>query len=258
MPGKTIGLVAAMPEEIRPLLRRAGKLRREHVSGFDLYRFAVGDRETALIQSGIGAEKAARATGILIDAVAPGMILNFGFAGAVLPGPRVGDVVMADRLLFFKERHFTEEPGLHRELSGRLALLLETACRGKDFSFHRGTFVTTGEIVAKQRLAGLLPEWTGNPVLEMETAAVARTAARAVIPLVALRAVSDVAEEELGFTIGEITDHTMNISAAKLLRTIAGKPRIIPQLIRLARNSRIAGRNLAVAVVALLENLPNA
>jgi adenosylhomocysteine nucleosidase len=258
MPEKTIGLVAAMPEEIRPLLQRAGKLRLEHVSGFNLYRFAVGDREAALIESGIGAERAARATGILIDTVRPCMILNFGFAGAVLPGPGVGDVVMADRLLFFKERLFTEEPGLHRELSGRLALLLETACRGNDFRVHRGTFVTTGEIVAKQRLAGLLPDGTGNPVLEMETAAVARAAARAVIPLVALRAVSDGAEEELGFTIGEITDRNMNISTGKLLRTIAGKPRIIPQLIRLARNSRIAGRNLAVALVALLENLPTA
>ena len=258
MPGKTIGLVAAMPEEIRPLLRRAGKQKRELVSGFDIYRFVIGDREAALIESGIGAERAARATSILIDAVAPGMILNFGFAGAVLPGPKVGDVVMADRLLFFKERLFTEEPGLHWDLSERLAALLEAACRGKDFRVQRGTFVTAGEIVAKQRLAGLMPEGTGYPVLEMETAAVARIAARAAIPLVALRAISDGAEEELGFTIGEITDHNMNISAVKLLRTIAGKPRIIPQLIRLARNSRIAGRNLAVALVALLENLPTA
>jgi adenosylhomocysteine nucleosidase len=256
MSEKTIGLVAAMNEEIQPLLRHSGKYTRENVAGFNLYLFTIQGRNAALIESGIGAARAADATGILINAAAPGIIINFGFAGAVLAGPTVGDVVIANRLLFFKERLFIEQTGLSPDLSAELASLLEKSCSGRDFRIHRGTFVTTGEIVAKRRLAGLLPAGIINPVVEMETTAVARIAARADIPLVAIRGVSDGADEELGFSIEEFTDREMNIRAWKVLRTVAVKPRIIPQLFRLARNSKKAGENLAIALIALLENLP--
>ncbi|HLO27322.1 MAG TPA: nucleoside phosphorylase, partial [Geobacteraceae bacterium] len=236
-------------------VRRAGTHRREKVAGFNLYRFTLGNRDVSLIESGIGAARAAEAAGILIDSVSPGVILSFGFAGAVLPGPAVGDIIVGDRLLFFRERLFTEQKGLPPGLPEKLAAMLEEACRGRSFRIHRGTLVTTGEIVDKHRLAGLLPAGTANPAVEMETVAVARAAARAGIPLVAIRAVSDGAEEELGFSIDEFADREMNISAWKVLRTIAVKPRIIPQLFRLARNSKIAGENLAVAVSALVERL---
>lgn len=257
MSGKTIGLVAAMPEEIQPLLRHSGKYTRENVAGFNLYRFTLRGRNAALIESGIGAARAADATGILINATDPGIIINFGFAGAILAGPAVGDVVIANRLLLFKERLFTEQAGLTSALTDSLALLVGDGCPGKDFRIQRGAFITTGEIVAKRRLAGLLPAGLLNPVVEMETVAVARHAARAQIPLVAIRGISDGADEELGFTIDEFTDREMNIRAWKVLRTAALKPRIIPQLFRLARNSKKAGENLAAALVALVENLPS-
>ena len=86
----------------------------------------------------------------------------------------------------------------------------------------------------------------------METWAIAQIAAREEIPLLAIRAISDAAEEELGFSISEFTDNEMNIRICKILGTIARKPWIIPQLIRLAGNSRIAGRNLAVVIKELL------
>ena len=256
MAGKTIGLVAAMPEEIRPLLRHVGKCGREKVSGFNLYRFINGGRDVVLIESGIGAARAAQATGVLLDSASPDIILNFGFAGAVLAGPAVGDIVVADRLLFFKERLFTEQQGPPPGLPEELVSLLKQGCGGEKIRIHCGTFISAGEIVAKHRLAGLLPAGTTNPVLEMETAAVARIAARGKIPVAAVRAISDAADEELDFSIEEFTDREMNIRVLKVLRTVAGKPRIIPQLCRLARNSKRAGENLAVALMALLKNLP--
>jgi len=89
----------------------------------------------------------------------------------------------------------------------------------------------------------------------METAAVAQVAAEGNVPLLALRAVSDGAGEELGFTIEEFTDREMNVRVGKVLLTVARKPWIVPQLLRLARNASIAGENLATAILVLLENL---
>jgi adenosylhomocysteine nucleosidase len=252
---ETIGLIAAMPEEIRPLLRRVGPVKRERRGGFTIYRFTGAGKEVILIESGIGAERAARATRALIDAAAPGIILNVGFGGAVLPGPSVGDIVVADRLLFFRERLFSEQRGLAPALSQGLTTALERICTGKGFRSHRGTFVTTGEIIGKRLLAGLLPAGAINPVLEMESAAVARVAHGRSISFAAIRAISDVADEELGFSIGDFTDKEMRIRTWKVLWTLARKPGILPQLLRLGMNSRRAGENLALAVLAVIDAL---
>jgi adenosylhomocysteine nucleosidase len=44
----------------------------------------------------------------------------------------------------------------------------------------------------------------------------------------------------------------MQIRIPKVLLTIARKPRFIPQLVRLARNSRVAAANLTQAMERLL------
>jgi len=104
--------------------------------------------------------------------------------------------------------------------------------------------------LAKQLPAGLI-----NPVVEMETAAVARVAAKAKVPLLAIRAISDAADEELGFAITEFTDRTMRIKLWRVLLTVARKPWIVPQLLRLAANTRRGGKHLALALVGLIRNL---
>jgi adenosylhomocysteine nucleosidase len=252
---KTIGLIAAMPEEIAPLISRVGPVKREKLTGFRLYRFTCRDKNVVLIESGIGTQWAEQATRALLGATAPDVILNFGFGGAVLPGPVVGDIVLADHLLLYRERLFTDQAGLSTALAEEMASRLELHCRGKNYRMHRGTFVTSGEIVGKQTLAGLLPATLTTPVLEMETAAVARVALEGKVPLAAIRAISDGAEEELDFSIADLTDREMRISIRKVLWTIARKPRIIPQLVRLGKNSRRAGENLAAAVQMVLEKL---
>lgn len=243
-----IGLIAAMPDEIRPLLRQAGPFEKEKLAGFALYRFTIGGHRVILIESGMGPERAATATALLIDRAAPAMLVNFGFGGAVTTDLRVGDVVVAERILLHRGRLFSEQPGLARELAERVAGTVGKGDGERGYHTLCGTFITAAEILQKRVLAGLLPTGTSHPVVEMESAAVARIAAREGVPLVALRAISDGAEEELGFAIDEFTDQEMRIRAGKVLLTIAKKPWIILQLVRLARNARLAGQNLALAV----------
>jgi len=255
MPEKVIGLIAAMPEEVRPLIRGVGPVTREKLAGFNVYRFRASGKKIVLIESGIGVTRAAQATRALIDGAAPEVLLNFGLGGAVLPGPSVGDIVVADRLLFFKERLFANQAGLSTALTDELAATLEGKFPGTGYRTHPGTFITTGEIVGKGMLAGLLPAGTANPVLEMETTGVARVASEWKIPLVAVRAISDGTDEELDFSIADFTDREMRIRVWKVLWALARKPRIIPQLVRLERNCRLAGGNLATAVLAIIKGL---
>ena len=248
MPETTIGLIAAMPDEIKPLLHRAGNVCRERLAGFPVYRFSLTGRNCCLVESGMGPKRAAAATRALLGATDARVVVNFGFAGAVTAGPTVGDIVVAQRLLCLHERLFTEETGLDPDLTERLAAALAAPGNERRFTLFRGAFITANDIVAKAELATRLPIDLPQPVLEMESAAVARAAARAEVPFVALRSISDAADEELGFAITDLTDAELNLRLHRVLITVAKRPWIVPQLLRLAKNTRHAGETLAAAM----------
>lgn len=241
----TIGLIAAMAEEIAPLLKTAERVEKVPAGRFTSYRVQLGDSTVWLVQSGMGEHHAAAAMEQLLATATPSVIISFGFGGAVLKGLHVGDVVIGVSSWRYSQSGFQLQPGgthpcneaviaaLAREGSGRLTV---------------GEIITSTQILVKNDLAGKLPGGMSAPVLDMETAALAELAHRHGLPLIALRAISDDAGEELGFSLQEFTDEELNIRPGKVLATILRKPQIIPQLIRLARNSSLAGKKLALAV----------
>lgn len=248
----SIGVVAAMPEEIAPLLRRVGKeVRRERSAGWNLYRFERSGVPVTLIESGMGPHHAAAATAALIELAAPQLLLNFGFAGAVRSGLEVGDLVLANRVLLFEHGCFQEQVPPDPALAERLARALPIG----GLNLKRGSFITAAQITNKASLGQLLDGSLAHPALEMETAAFLVEAARAEIPAVALRGISDAAGEELGFSLEEFCDAELRIRLPRVLVTVLRKPWIIPQLIRLAGNTRRAGESLAAGVFLALEAL---
>jgi adenosylhomocysteine nucleosidase len=244
----SLGVVAAMPQEIAPLLRRLNGYRKEKAGGFQLYRFDVQGVPVVLIESGMGPAHAAEATRALVSIASPRLILNFGFGGGVMPGIRVGDLVLAERVFFLEGGQLTQAPQPDLALSSRLL----QACGSSGIAVNRGTFITAAAIMNKGQVAASLGAGVNHPVLEMETAAVLRVAEQSGVPVVAVRAVSDAADEELGFSLEEFCDSELRISVPRVMRCIAGKPWIIPQLVKLSGNSKKAGKSLALCVEAAL------
>jgi adenosylhomocysteine nucleosidase len=240
-----------MPQEIAPLLRQVGTYQKERAAGRNLYRFQVSGVPAVLIESGMGPRHAGEATAALIKLAAPTCLINFGFTGGVLPGLCVGDLVLAQRVFFFQGGRLSgvAQPDTH------LVQRVADALQAERSLLQLGTFVTATSITSKAELAGFLEPGMVHPVLEMETAAVLQVAAQAGIPVVALRGVSDAAEEELSFSLEEFCDAELRIRIPRVLMTIVKKPWIIPQLIRLSGNSRRAGKNLALAVKLALQAL---
>lgn len=247
MPGKPIGLIAAMPEEIAPLLKRFDNVSKENAGIFPFYRGRCLGREVTLIRSGIGPVNAANATAALINLERPEFIINFGFAGGVLPGLMPGELVIAERVMLQRERLFSEQSGLDMKLAEKTRELLKG-------ELHPATFITTTGVKSKKELAVYLPEGTTSPVIEMETAAVLKVALREGVPLLALRGISDDAAEELGFTVEEFTGPGMlDIRLYKVIWTICRKPWLIPQLMRLAGNSGKASQAMAAAICTIID-----
>jgi adenosylhomocysteine nucleosidase len=156
----------------------------------------------------------------------------------------VGDVVMAERVLHWTGNGF--EPVVVRFY-------------GQDTGTHplvplRGQFITSDGILDKKQLVAILPRNASQPVVEMESAAVARVAAERGIPFMGVRAISDPWDEELVFAIDEFCDDDKRIRPAKVFATILRRPRIIPQLLRLGWNSHIAAKSLGRAMERVLKN----
>jgi len=192
----------------------------------------------------------------------PPFVPRTSFPSLLAAGVRAGlaaeDLLIAEQLLWLRDGNYAERPGLADGESQSAGRILAAALPGAAERVKRGTFITTGRIEDKRYVAESLPAGVKHPLLEMETCAVARAASAAGVRLMAVRGVSDDAGEELGFSIAEFTDRDLNVSVPKILLTLARRPWILPQLIRLTRNSRFAGERLAEAVMTLLEAPPAA
>jgi len=252
MEGKNIGLIIAMPEEVRPIARRLGPGQKERIGRFPSYRFHLEGREIVLVQSGMGRERAAAATEALTAVQRPDMLISAGLGGGVRKGLATGDVVLAGRVMSLSGNRLADTTvidnvHLLRDLTDSLA--------APDFRVLDGSIITSSGILRKKDTARFLPQSLGNPVLDMETSAVAEAAVRRRIPFLALRAVSDSSDEEILFSIEEITDREMNINIRRVLSAILRNPRILPQMIRLARNAKTAGNHLALVLERIILTL---
>lgn len=235
-----IVIVTAMPEESGAVMRRAKVLETSRLSGRKRYHIRIAGHDIVLVEAGMGTLNAGWAATSLA-AESPDLLISAGFGGAVLAGLSVGDVVVAEQILQWSGSEFEE---ISVGFYGRNAI-------AESLSLERGAFITCDVILSKHDLAQRLPAVAVNPVVEMESAAVARVAAMHGIPFLSMRAISDPWDEELGFSIDEFCDDAMRIRPAKVLATILRRPRIIPQLVRLARNSRVAAAGLARAMERL-------
>ena len=236
-----IGITTALPEEAQAILKNAEELQRSQQGDRSVFSCRIAGHDITLVEAGMGMLNAGwAATALAVQS--PDLIISAGFGGGVLPGLKVGDVVMAEQVLHWTGSDFERvTTGMFAPENVSLPL--------------RGCFITSDGILNKHDLLGLLPSGANRPVVEMESAAVARVAVEHNIPFMGIRAISDPWNEELGFSIQDFCDEQLRIRPIKVLATILRRPRIIPQLIRLAWNSRVAAKSLGTASKQLFQQL---
>jgi len=241
-----IAVITAMPEEYNAIARSLGSGAAMRLAGLKAFSCHAGGHDFMLILSGMGFDNAARAAEAAMREWRPSLLVSAGFCGGIAPELKVGDVVVAKQMVIVTGRGLEEVPVLF-SAAGQNLVARESGMR-----VLGGLFASTPVIMPKKRLAGMLPAGSANPVAEMESAAVAIIAVENSIPLLAIRAVSDPADEELDFSLGEFCDPGLRrISIHKVLLAVLKRPRIVPQLIRLARNSRVAANSLTAAMEQL-------
>jgi len=197
----TIAFIVAMRQELTPFLKRVGRYRRSSIDAFPLYRFTLFGRECLLIECGIGLKRAAHAARTLCARFHPRLLISFGVAGALTSDLRVGDVAAVQWVCHLEDG----TPGRLQALTHWSVAACEVAVRAlaaRGARLLSGTAVSTRGEPNFRLPAGKLD----CPVLEMETAGIAEAAAEHAVPLLALRSISDTADEPLPFAIAESLD----------------------------------------------------
>lgn len=214
--------VAAEPREFAGLLPFCGRVRRAQLPVQWAREAELNGVPVMLVTNGAGAERAAAA---VRAAPRPDAVVSTGFCGAVDPGLGIGDIFAAEEVV-----------GLERCF--RTCLPRAKTCPAT------GRLATVGRVLASPAEKAALHS-RGAAAVDMESAGVALEAESLNVPLICVRSVTDLANENLRNDFNGALRSDGHFDTIYLLRAAAGDPvSLLPELLRLSRRSRVAARAL--------------
>jgi hopanoid-associated phosphorylase len=158
-------------------------------------------------------------------------VISIGLGGALSPLLKVGEVVIAEKVITG-----VESWDCHAGWRNRLCSRLPQA--------HQGTIFGSDVIVDRADTKLALHDATGALVVDMESQVAARFAAARQLPLAALRVISDDAHHVLPPAALVAMKPDGDISLGRVLWSLVKKPQQLPALIRTGRASSRAFREL--------------
>ena len=196
---KTIGVIGAMPEEVRLLKERLSDLETTKTAGLEVYTGTLHGKKIALCQSGMGKVAAAAAAQVLCSVFKIDAIINSGIAGNMTSKVGIGDVVLSREVTYHDAQiDMISQAYPYMESYKGSEILLEAAqkaCAEEDTKAICGKIATgdlfIGDKVLKQKIA----DFCNPDCVEMEGAAIAHVACKNDIPFLIIRAMSDNADE---------------------------------------------------------------
>jgi adenosylhomocysteine nucleosidase len=213
-----VGIVTAMRVEARCLTK--GRLPFNE-------RISVGERG-AIWLSGMGAE-AARAAAEGLRASGATALMSFGFAGALEPSLRPGNLVLPELIHVGRL--------LKVDLSWRDSLLQRLS---ENSGVVGGILAASACVLTSGTTKSDLARATGACAVDMESGAVAEVAAHAGIPFLAVRAISDPLEFSPPAVLLDVVRPDGSADLVRLLPLLLRRVLTVGTLLRLATDSRAA------------------
>jgi len=225
-----IGIIAALPGELKPLVRRWPKMPVARGSGIAMWQTERNGNEVVAVCAGIGGAAARRAFVAAEFAGSLDMVLSVGWAGALTDSDNLSPVT-------------TE---------------IIDAQTGERFSLTEGnrklrlvTTIQVADAAEKRRLAASY----GAVAVDMEAATVARLAQMRGIPMCCFKAISDGLDANLP-DLNPFIDVDGKLKIASLLAHVAVRPQYWGPLVEMGRRSARASRALAKTIELFLSD-PN-
>ena len=204
----------------------------------ELYCAQIGATEVGVILTGVGPNFAGRRAAEVIwgESEEISFCVSSGLAGALRSEYAIGQVLAAKEL---------RSGTVHEDLNSNL---LE--CSGALVSFAEecgativNRFYTSDRAIGSREEKEHLGQFAD--AVEMESFDVVKEASAFGIPAVAVRAISDLAQEALPLDMNEVFTHKGEVSVPRVLGQVARHPAAVPGLVKLGKQSKAAAESLA-------------
>src|SRR5207244_8671511 len=116
---------------------------------------------------------------------------------------------------------------------------------------HRGRIVTTGKLIGETDVKQALGKQLKALAVDMESASVARLCARHDVPFGCVRVISDEVTSAVSPQLVSLLSGG-RVSALKLAGALVHSPGLVPELLRLRKQTRFAAERLSKALGELL------
>ncbi|HEO2189444.1 TPA: 5'-methylthioadenosine/adenosylhomocysteine nucleosidase [Streptococcus agalactiae] len=221
-----IGIIAAMEEELKLLVENLEDKSQETVLSNVYYSGRYGEHELVLVQSGVGKVMSAMSVAILVESFKVDAIINTGSAGAVATGLNVGDVVVADTLVYhdvdltafgYDYGQMSMQPLYFH--SDKTFVSTFEAVLSKEEMISKVGLIATGDsfIAGQEKIDVIKGHFPQALAVEMEGAAIAQAAQATGKPFVVVRAMSDTAAHDANITFDEFIIEAGKRSAQVLM-----------------------------------------
>ena len=245
-----IALLGAMKEEVALLQKRLVLEQTIDQPHGRLFKGKHSQRDILLFQTGIGQEKVERAAQFGLERYPFTALISFGFAGALSPELRPGDLVLCRKLQCGARPVVTEAYYSYPNLltvAGQVGA--ETGNK-----VQLGSSVTVAKLVSKSQEKQMLGLIFGADVVDMESYWLARLASAKKIPFLAVRAVSDTLTQNLPPFDRFLGAHDELLWPQASLYFLA-HPQALAKLYGIYMNMRQARTNLTDFLEALIPRL---
>ncbi len=209
---ETIGIIGAMPSEVRMLKESMDIEDIILLGGMEFYRGRLFEKAAVVVQCGIGKVHAAICAHALIDHFGAGKIINTGVAGSLDKKINIGDIVISTDAvqhdfditqLGFKKGEIPYTGKAAFPASKEMRALAKRAASKvvKEDEIFEGRVCSGDRFIASHKIKEEIVANFDGMCTEMEGAAIAQTCYLYDIPYVIIRAISDKADdsEEVSF-----------------------------------------------------------
>lgn len=223
-----IAILGAMREEIEPFLALIPDARKTTYAQNDFFEGRLHGKEVVLAYSKIGKVNAALTATLLIEKFGATILLFSGVAGAIRADLHVGDLIYATKLVqhdvditaFGHPWGFIPESGDFIETNASLNSTALNVAKKLNLPLSQGIIATGDQFIASSEKKQWIYTTYKADALEMEGASVAYVCQCLDIPCFILRAISDAADVDAGFSFDEFLVSSAKTSARFLEQMI--------------------------------------
>ena len=253
-----VAIFAATSWEIEAILDAGDGVERTRVAGFAASMFPCAKAWVYVVSTGIGPKRATQVAQAVLSEARWDAVISAGFAGG-LRSDETGSVLIGTGATAFA-------PGITQGLPKRggvghpsLVRIARAAAKEWAGRCRAGAFLSTDFVVWRANDKAALAGLYDAIAIDMESAALAEISERVAVPFLIVRTVSDRVTDSLPMDFNLFLHKAGRMYGwGQVLAYTLSHPSSTAGLLRLARQSRIAGRQLTGFFRLLLPHLVRA